>query len=96
MAEIPALGPAGRRGGLGRSERAGLFRDGTWTLTLGQHPLEAALDFQPQSWSWARSAPGDSYLEDFDGGAGESPQGPSLPIPSPLHGHFTGSPLMLR
>ena len=83
MAEILALGQAGRRGGLGRSERAGLFRDGTWTLTLGQHPLEAALDFQPQSWSRARSAPGDSHLEDFDGGCGGSlPRAPHFRFPA--------------
>lgn len=83
--------PWGRRGGgeVWAEVRAqGYSQDGTQTLTLGQHPLEAALEFQPQSWSWAHSAPGNSHLEDFDGVGGASP-GPltsdSQPSSWPFH-----------
>lgn len=86
MAEALALGQVGSGGGLAEVRGQGCFGDGAWTLTPGQQPREAALPFQAQSCSRARSAPGDSHLEDFDGwGCGASlPRAPHFRFPAPF------------
>lgn len=60
-------------------------KDGT--LTPGQRPFETALDFPPRGRVRLT-------LPDLSIPSGGSLQAPSLLIPSPLRGHFTGSPLV--